>query len=213
MNFNFHVCEGRRNSRTPHRPTSDLFISNRATRSLPTKTVQCGSEARYRQGCFGSTQIEKSSVYLPASIIETDTFWCDDDTLGHCAAATLSSDALERQRLQHHAELRDAVGRGDIQAVKANLLASGDDAELVVNLAPGGANTLLYVAAEAGLTEVVLALLAGGADGRAHPVTRYSPLYAASYHGHADIARTLLSHLPRAAQVGMTKSGKKITGR
>lgn len=57
-------------------------------------------------------------------------------------------------------------------------------------------------ASEMGLAEAVRALVGAGADGRSHPVTRYSPLYVACYHGNRDIAETLLLHFPEMMQVG-----------
>jgi hypothetical protein len=35
-------------------------------------------------------------------------------------------------------------------------------------------------------------LLEIGADGRIHPVTKYSPLYIACYYGHKEIVSILL---------------------
>ncbi|XP_047039612.1 leucine-rich repeat serine/threonine-protein kinase 1-like [Helicoverpa zea] len=109
-------------------------------------------------------------------------------------------DALERERLSQHAALRELVSRGDCAQLKARLSALGNRAGLIANLTPGGANTLLYVASEAGLTQAVSSLLDAGADGRAHPVTKYCPLYIACYHGHADIARLLLASFPQAVK-------------
>ncbi|KAG6439379.1 hypothetical protein O3G_MSEX000722 [Manduca sexta] len=54
-------------------------------------------------------------------------------------------DALERERLSQHAQLRDMVVRGEWAALKARLAALGSEAGLIANLTPGGANTLLYV--------------------------------------------------------------------
>jgi len=36
-------------------------------------------------------------------------------------------------------------------------------------------------------------LLENGSDGRIHPVTKYSPLYIAAYHGHRAIVGKLLT--------------------
>lgn len=53
-------------------------------------------------------------------------------------------DAKEKAKLDIHAALRDAVTQGDVSSVQ-NLLASlQKDAELIVNMAPSGANTLLF---------------------------------------------------------------------
>lgn len=35
-------------------------------------------------------------------------------------------------------------------------------------------------------------LLDAGADGRIHPVTKYSPLYISCYHGHKEMVSMLL---------------------
>ncbi|RVE46090.1 hypothetical protein evm_009254 [Chilo suppressalis] len=109
-------------------------------------------------------------------------------------------DALERERLTQHGRLRELVSRGDVVQLKAALAALGSNADLVVNLTPGAANTLLYTACEAGLTSVVGVLLEAGADGRAHAITKYGPLYVACYQGHLEIAKMLLVHFPRAVQ-------------
>ncbi|KAJ0169751.1 hypothetical protein K1T71_014357 [Dendrolimus kikuchii] len=109
-------------------------------------------------------------------------------------------DAQERERLSQHAQLRDFIARGESHQLKHKLQALGAEAGLVANLTPGGANTLLYVASEAGLTTAVAALLDCGADGRAHPVTKYCPLYIACYHGRPEIVKLLLAHFPHAVQ-------------
>lgn len=54
-----------------------------------------------------------------------------------------------------------------------------------------------------GLIDAVKALVAAGADGRSHPVTRYSPLYVACYHGNKNIAEILLLNFPEMVQVRM----------
>lgn len=56
-------------------------------------------------------------------------------------------------------------------------------------------------AAELGNAQAVSYLLADGADGRAHPITNYCPLYIACYRGHVDVAALLLAYFPTAAQV------------
>jgi len=54
-----------------------------------------------------------------------------------------------------------------------------------------------------GLVDAVQTLVGSGADGRSHPVTRYSPLYVACYHGHKDITDILLQHFPEMVQVSI----------
>lgn len=63
----------------------------------------------------------------------------------------------------------------------------------------------MFSACETGSAASAAALVSAGADGRAHPVTRYGPLYIACYHGHKDIATLLLTHFPEAVQVSETE--------
>lgn len=51
---------------------------------------------------------------------------------------------------------------------------------------------VFYRACEMGRKEIVKALLEHNADGRIHPVTKYSPLYIACYNGRKDIVELLL---------------------
>lgn len=54
------------------------------------------------------------------------------------------SDAKEKAKLDVHAAIRNAVTQSDVVSVQ-NLVASlQKDAELIVNMAPSGANTLLF---------------------------------------------------------------------
>ena len=50
----------------------------------------------------------------------------------------------------------------------------------------------IFRACEEGQREIVRLLLENGADGRIHPVTKYSPLYIACYYGRKDIVEILL---------------------
>lgn len=43
-------------------------------------------------------------------------------------------------------------------------------------------------------------LLEAGADGRAHAVTKYSPLYTAVHHGHMNVTKLLLQKFPELVQ-------------
>lgn len=53
-------------------------------------------------------------------------------------------DAKEKARLDIHAAIRDAVAKGDAVSVQHLLSSLQKDAELIINMAPSGANTLLF---------------------------------------------------------------------
>uniref|UniRef100_A0A182IMZ8 non-specific serine/threonine protein kinase n=1 Tax=Anopheles atroparvus TaxID=41427 RepID=A0A182IMZ8_ANOAO len=109
-------------------------------------------------------------------------------------------DTREQIRTQKHRALREAVSATDEAAVQLLLEGIGVEREIIVNMAPGGANTLLFIAAQAGSERIVQLLLAAGADGRAHAVTKYSPLYTAVHNGHAKVAAVLLERFPQLVQ-------------
>ncbi|XP_053678911.1 leucine-rich repeat serine/threonine-protein kinase 1 [Anopheles nili] len=122
---------------------------------------------------------------------------------GHEACVQLLKDAAdtrEQIRSQKHRTLREAVTATDEAAVQLLLESVGSDREIIVNMAPGGANTLLFVASQAGSERIVQQLLDAGADGRAHAVTRYSPLYTAVHNGHTKVAVMLLERFPELVQ-------------
>lgn len=60
-----------------------------------------------------------------------------------------------------------------------------------------------FRACQQGNKTIVKKLLDHGADGRYHPVTKYSPLYIACYHGHRDIVEMLLLQFPELIQVNV----------
>ncbi|KAA0183484.1 hypothetical protein HAZT_HAZT011028 [Hyalella azteca] len=97
--------------------------------------------------------------------------------------------------------LLEACSKGDVAQARALLRDVGDEAPVIVNAAPNGANTLLYKACEEGHKELVKLLLECGADDRIHPVTKYSPLYIAANCGRKDIAEMLLKRFPGLASV------------
>ncbi|ETN67521.1 Leucine-rich repeat kinase [Anopheles darlingi] len=111
-----------------------------------------------------------------------------------------AADTREQIRSQKHRALREAVSANDESAVQLLLESVGPERELIVNMAPGGANTLLFLAAQSGSERIVSLLLAAGADGRAHAVTRYSPLYTAVHNGHTKVATVLLERFPELVQ-------------
>ncbi|XP_039969967.1 leucine-rich repeat serine/threonine-protein kinase 1 isoform X4 [Bactrocera tryoni] len=107
-----------------------------------------------------------------------------------------SLDAREQVRMIKHRELRNAVINGDERTVCVLLEALGSEREVVTNMAPAGANTLLYLASQAGYEGITNRLLDAGADGRSHTVTKYSPLYVAVHHGYYNIAKLMLERFP-----------------
>lgn len=60
---------------------------------------------------------------------------------------------------------------------------------------------LVNSACEVGNRKIVKILLDNGADGRCHPVTKYSPLYIACYQGHREVVEMLLIKFPELVQV------------
>lgn len=54
-------------------------------------------------------------------------------------------DAKEKARLDIHAAIRDACTQGDVNSVQQLLQSLQKDAELIINMAPSGANTLLFM--------------------------------------------------------------------
>ncbi|KXJ72845.1 hypothetical protein RP20_CCG017127 [Aedes albopictus] len=109
-------------------------------------------------------------------------------------------DTREQIRAQKHKNLREAVTSSDETLVQLLLDNIGPEREIIVNMAPGGANTLLFIASQNGSERIVQLLLDAGADGRAHAVTRYSPLYTAVHNGHKKVASLLLERFPELVQ-------------
>ncbi|KAK4295198.1 hypothetical protein Pmani_032225 [Petrolisthes manimaculis] len=109
--------------------------------------------------------------------------------------------ARELARQELHSALRESCSRGDVSRARAILRDLGAEAQVIINSAPNGSNTLLFKACEEGQREMVRLLLDHGADGRIHPVTKYSPLYIACYYGRRDIAEMLLKKFPSLVNV------------
>ncbi|XP_055923849.1 leucine-rich repeat serine/threonine-protein kinase 1 isoform X2 [Eupeodes corollae] len=101
-------------------------------------------------------------------------------------------DAREQVRLIKHKELRHAVVSGDERTVRVLLEALGNERQIIVNMAPAGANTLLFLACQSGFENITKRLLEAGSDGRSHTVTKYSPLYASVHHGNYNVAKIVL---------------------
>ncbi|XP_055623482.1 leucine-rich repeat serine/threonine-protein kinase 1 isoform X2 [Toxorhynchites rutilus septentrionalis] len=111
-----------------------------------------------------------------------------------------AADTREQIRSQKHKNLREAVSSSDETLVQLLLDSIGPEREIIVNMSPGGANTLLFVASQNGSERIVRLLLDAGADGRAHAVTKYSPLYTAVHNGHTRVASLLLERFPELVQ-------------
>ncbi|KRF83412.1 leucine-rich repeat serine/threonine-protein kinase 1 isoform X2 [Drosophila virilis] len=109
-------------------------------------------------------------------------------------------DAREEVRQIKHGELRAAVSTGDERTVRVLLEALGRERQIIVNMAPAGANTLLFIASQSGFESITQRLIDAGADGRSHAVTKYSPLYAAVHNGHYGIAKLMLERFPELIQ-------------
>lgn len=92
------------------------------------------------------------------------------------------------------------IFQNDAVAAKTIIQSLERNVERLVNMAPNGANTLLFIACELGNKEIVKLLLEKGADCRSHPITKYCPLYIACYNGRLDIVELLLKHFPEQVQ-------------
>ncbi|XP_063987510.1 leucine-rich repeat serine/threonine-protein kinase 1 [Diachasmimorpha longicaudata] len=111
-----------------------------------------------------------------------------------------ASEKCELLRLATHASLRAACLQGDTISARTIIQSSSECLEAIVNMAPNGANTLLFITCEMGHKDIVRLLLDHGADCRSHPVTKYTPLYIACYNGKLEIVDLLLRHFPKQIQ-------------
>ncbi|XP_065157528.1 leucine-rich repeat serine/threonine-protein kinase 1 isoform X3 [Atheta coriaria] len=174
--------------------------------------IQCGPRGENKTPlhmCAEHGHLSNVQILLQhgASILERDSNGMTPsdlaDKAGHTECIILlreAADAREKARLDVHAALRDASNKSDAKALAELLQTLSKDAELIINMAPSGANTLLYTACQIGNKDVVKILLESGADGRYHPVTKYSPLYIACNHGHLEIVEILLQKFPELVQ-------------
>ncbi|CAM1297638.1 Uncharacterised protein g1884 [Pycnogonum litorale] len=126
------------------------------------------------------------------------------DQAGHVQVMELlKKAAAELEMIKHelHIGLREACSRGDVNAARHMIKELETEAELILNSAPNGSNTLLFKACEEDQREIVKLLIEHGADERIHPVTKYSPLYIAAYYGRKEICEILLQKFPQMVQV------------
>ncbi|GIX66529.1 hypothetical protein CEXT_19851 [Caerostris extrusa] len=94
-----------------------------------------------------------------------------------------------------------------VSNIGKNCMLLGRETELIINSTPNGCSTLLFKACEEGQKEIVKLLLENGADGRIHPITKYSPLYIACYYGRKDIAEILIKKFPELVVVATVEGG------
>lgn len=106
----------------------------------------------------------------------------------------------ELKRLEIHNLLRGAIIQSDCTALKTIIQNQVFDLEYIINMAPNGVNTLLFLSCESGQKEIVKILLENGANGAIHPVTKYCPLYISCYSGKLDIIELLLRRFPKQVQ-------------
>ncbi|KZC04554.1 Leucine-rich repeat serine/threonine-protein kinase 1 [Dufourea novaeangliae] len=111
-----------------------------------------------------------------------------------------AAEKYELAKLAMHVSLRATCIQGDTVAARNIIQGLVTDAEYIINMAPNGANTLLFMACEMGHKDIVHLLLDHGADCRVHPVTKYCPLYIACYNGRVEIVDLLLRHHPKQVQ-------------
>ncbi|XP_022246027.1 leucine-rich repeat serine/threonine-protein kinase 1-like [Limulus polyphemus] len=111
------------------------------------------------------------------------------------------ADSQDKRREELYEGLQEACKTGSVGKAKQILREAGPDADVIVNTTPNGCSTLLFKACEDGQKEIVSLLLDHGADGRIHPVTKYSPLYISCYYGRKNIAEILLKKFPELVQV------------
>src|SRR5882724_147907 len=119
---------------------------------------------------------------------------------------------MERVRHELYESLCTACAKGNAIEAKEIIAKCGTDAEFIVNYTPNGCNTLLFKACQDGHKDIVELLISKGADGRIHPVTKYSPLYIASYLGRKEIVEILLNHFPNLVNVSTVEKWLPIHG-
>ncbi|XP_046483953.1 leucine-rich repeat serine/threonine-protein kinase 1 [Neodiprion pinetum] len=174
--------------------------------------IPCGPRGHYRTPLHTCaehghmTNIEKLLEYNADLIIKDSNGLIPLDIAEKSEHATcisllkLSAEKRELEILATHASLRAACLQGDTISARSIIQSLSNDVESVVNMAPNGANTLLFISCEMGHKDIARLLLDHGADCRIHPVTKYCPLYIACYKGKLEIVELLLKHFPKQIQ-------------
>lgn len=174
--------------------------------------VTCGPRGHHRTPLHVCAEHGHADNIDKLLNFNADVMICDDESQRpiditekgkHDSCTRLLKVAAEKYELakqETHSSLRAACIQGDTISVRNIIQGLSTDLECVINMAPNGANTLLFVACESGHKDIVRLLLDHGADCRVHPVTKYCPLYIACYHGKMEIVELLLRHFPKHVQ-------------
>ncbi|KAK2577873.1 hypothetical protein KPH14_012597 [Odynerus spinipes] len=185
----------------------DILLKAGANANIP-----CGPRGHHRTPLHictengHSSNIEKLLEFNANLMIRDDNGLNPLDIAEKCKnniCINLLKLAAERYELEKHAShalLRAACIQGDIVAAKNVIQSLSTDLDSIINMAPNGANTLLFIACEMGHKDIVKILLDHGADCRIHPVTKYCPLYIACHNGKVEIVEMLLHYFPNQVQ-------------
>ncbi|KAI4476963.1 hypothetical protein M0804_013143 [Polistes exclamans] len=185
----------------------DILLKAGANPNIP-----CGPRGHYRTPLHISTEHGHNSNVEKLLEFNADLMICDDNGLNPLSIAEtyknnicinllkLAAERYELAKHASHASLRAACIQGDIVAARNMIQSLSTDLESIINMAPNGANTLLFIACEMGHKDIVKLLLDNGADCRIHPVTKYCPLYIACHNGKVEIVEMLLRYFPNQVQ-------------
>lgn len=175
--------------------------------------IPCGPRGQYRTPLHVCTEYGHSGNIQKLLEFNVDLMVRDKKKLIPLEIAEQRDDTLcvnllkeaaekyEQARLASHTSLRAACTSGDIVAVRNIIQSTTDHLEYIINMAPNGANTLLFITCEMGHKDIVRLLLDHGADCRSHTITFYCPLYIACYNGKLEIVDLLLRHFPEQVQL------------
>ncbi|XP_066583862.1 leucine-rich repeat serine/threonine-protein kinase 1 [Prorops nasuta] len=185
----------------------DVLLAAGANANIP-----CGPRGHYRTALHicaehgHSSNIEKLLEYnINLAIMDDneETALNIAENCKHDLCVNLLKSAAEKYELTKqatHASLRGKCLQGDYTAIKSIIQGISHDLESIINMAPNGTNTLLFIACEMGNKDIVKLLLEHGADCRLHPVTKYCPLYIACANGKIEIVELLLRQFPKQVQ-------------
>ncbi|XP_043263337.1 leucine-rich repeat serine/threonine-protein kinase 1 [Colletes gigas] len=182
----------------------DVLLSASANPNIP-----CGPRGHYRTPLHICAEHGHSSNIEKLLEFKADLMIADNNDLKPVDVAEknmqdvctnllkLGAEKYELANLATHASLRATCIQGDAVAAKNIIQSVSSKLDYIINVAPNGANTLLFIACEMGHKDIVRLLLDHGADCRTHPVTKYCPLYISCYNGKVEIVELLLRHFPK----------------